>query len=90
MRAWALSEAPGAANELTIKVLGQLGVKRFDDAAKLAIQYQEASGDDSVLVAFLNVKGLVRAHPAEALPLLERISDPAKREEIRKLFPKQP
>jgi|GEM_PF-3581434 len=90
MRTWALSEAHGAANELTIKVLGQLGVKRFDDAAKLAIQYQEASGDDSVLVAFLKVNGLVRAHPAEALPLLERISDPAKREEIRKLFPKQP
>jgi hypothetical protein len=90
MRAWLLSEAPGAADELTINALGQLGVKRFDDAAKLAIQYQDASGDDAVLVAFLKVNGLVRSHPAEALPLLERISDPAKREEIRKLFPKQP
>jgi len=90
MRTWTLSEAPGAADELTVNALGQLGVKRFDDAAKLAIQYQETSGDDSVLVAFLNVNGLVRSHPAEALPLLERISDPAKREEIRKLFPKQP
>jgi hypothetical protein len=90
LRTWALSQAPGAADELTIKALGQLGAKRFDDAAKLAIQYQEASGDDAVLVAFLNVNGLVRSHPAEALPLLERISDPAKREEIRKLFPKQP
>jgi hypothetical protein len=90
MRTWALSEAPGAANELTVKALGQLGAKRFDDAAKLAIRYQEASGDDAVLVAFLNAKGLVRAHPAEALPLLERISDPAKREATRKLFPKQP
>jgi hypothetical protein len=90
MRTWALSEAPGAADELTVNALGQLGAKRFDDAARLAIQYQEASGDDAVLVAFLKVNGLVRAHPAEALPLLERISDPAKREEIRKLFPKQP
>jgi hypothetical protein len=90
MRTWTLREAPGAADELTIKALGQLGEKRFDDAAKLAIQYQEASGDDAVLVAFLNAKGLVRAHPAEALPLLERISDPAKREATRKLFPKQP
>jgi hypothetical protein len=90
MRAWALSEAPGAADALTINALGQLGAKRFEDAAKLAIQYQESSGDDAVLVAFLGVKDLVRSHPAEALPLVERISDPAKREQIRKLFPKQP
>ena len=90
MRTWALSEAPGAAGSITGNALGQLGMKRFDEAAKLAIQYQEAGGDDSVIVAFLSSKGLAQAHPIEALPLLERISDPAKREEIRKLFPQQP
>lgn len=90
MRTWALSEAPGAAGSITGNALGQLAMKRFDEAAKLAIQYQEAGSDDSVLVTFLSLKELAQSHPAEALPLLERISDPTKREEIRKLFPMQP
>jgi len=90
MRTWSLNEAPGVAGSITGNALGQLGMKRFDEAAKLAIQYQEAGGDDSVVVAFLSSKGLAHSHPAEALPLLERISDPEKREAIRKFFPKQP
>lgn len=85
-RNWALQEAPGAAERITGDALGRLAGNRFDEAAKLALQYQESSGDDTVLVTFLKTDG-VKSHPDQALPLVERIADPVKREEVHKLFP---
>lgn len=84
-RDWAVREAPEAAERITGDALGRLANNRFEEAAKLALQYQESSGDDAVLVSFLKSNG-VKSHPDQALPLVERIADPVKREEVRKLF----
>jgi len=84
-RDWAVREAPEAAERITGDALGRLANTRFDEAAKLAVQYQESSGDDAVLVSFLKSDGAL-IHPDQARPLVGRIADPVKREEVRKQF----
>jgi hypothetical protein len=85
-RNWALQEAPEAAERITGDALGRLAINHFDEAAKLALQYQESGGNDAVLMAFLQSNG-AKVHRNEARPLVDRIADPVKREEVRKLFP---
>lgn len=84
-RAWAATQSPGSVDEVTGKVLAQT-LRRgadFDKTSALAIQYQESSGKDDVLVAFL--KSEEGNHDDKAKSLIDRIKDPAMREEIRNL-----
>jgi hypothetical protein len=53
----------------------------FAQASKLALEYHQSSGNDEVLIAFLESYA-ARSNLEEALPLAEKISDPQKREEI--------
>jgi hypothetical protein len=83
-REWAGQQAPAVVGAITGDSLARLGRQDFDTAAKLAVQYHESSGDDEVLVRFLETGGIARGHRELALPLIDRIVDPEKREELRK------
>lgn len=87
MRAWVETQAPGSADATTGKVLGQ-AVRRdgkfdFPQAAALALEYHESSGNDEVLSYFLDGQA-ARQNQAEARVLTEQISDEKRREEILK------
>ena len=89
MREWANSQAPGTADGITGKALARStrnegdGKFKFADAAALAVQYHESSGNDDVLVKFLE-GWQARQNKDESIKLAEKISDPARREEILK------
>jgi hypothetical protein len=55
----------------------------FSEAAELAVQYNDASGNDDVLSTFLD-RGPARQNKEQARLLAEKISDPKRREEILK------
>jgi hypothetical protein len=55
----------------------------FEDASKLALKYHRSSGNDEVLIAFLE-SFAARSNLEEALPLVDKISNPARRAEILK------
>ena len=57
----------------------------FSEAAELATQYHQASGNDEVLIKFLN-SGSAYSHKEEALALAAKITDPKRREEILNRF----
>ena len=83
-RAWAAKEAPEALNRLTGEALGNMAARsKYDDAAKLAVKYHEESGNDDVMIAFLSSHGSAM-NPDSALGLVDKISDEAKRAEIKK------
>ncbi len=79
-RAWALQQAPDAANRITGQMLGQ--TPDFAKASELALKYQEETGSDEVLISFLENSNYRSSAPSPAL--LDKISDPVKREELRK------
>lgn len=75
---------------------GAVGVRdgklNFAEAATLILQYQASSGNDDVLVGFLDGSGSITpmdggrvGHTEEEfIKLAEKISDPARREEVLK------
>jgi hypothetical protein len=85
MREWVTSQAPEKTGAVTGKVLAdasQNGRKmEFSEAAELAVQYHDASGNDEVLSAFLD-GWPARQNKEQARLLAEKISDPKRREEI--------
>lgn len=84
MRTWADSQAPGTADRATGSALGNaMGGNRlkFEDAAALAVQYHDSSGNDDVLTAFLGNYN-ARNNKDQARVLAEKISDLTRREEI--------
>jgi hypothetical protein len=87
MRSWVETQAPGTADATTGKVLGfsdrNGGKLSFSQAAELALEYHERSGNDEVLASFLSVRG-GRDHQDEIRVLAEKISDEKRREEILK------
>jgi hypothetical protein len=82
MRTWMQQEAPGEAEKMTGKALGLFGQQKFDDAARLALQYQQSSGNDTALIGFLESGGFKNREAA--LVLTEKIHDAATRERVRK------
>jgi len=80
-RAWTAEQAPEAVDRITGQALGSMN--NFQQASDLALKYHEESGNDEVLVAFLNGGAVYRNAPA-ALLLVDKIADEQKREEIRK------
>ena len=79
-RAWALKQSPDAANRITGETLGN--THDFGKASELALKYNEEGGNDEVLVAFLG-SHLAQRNAAAALPLIDKIADEQKREELR-------
>jgi hypothetical protein len=80
-RAWALRQSPDAADRITGEALG--GLHDFGTASKLALKYYDEGGNDDVLTSFLG-SSLALRNASAALPLLDKISDEQKREELRK------
>jgi hypothetical protein len=85
MRAWLDRQAPGTSDRMTGEALAEASQDSeefgFAQASKLALEYHQSSGNDEVLIAFLESYA-ARSNLEEALPLAEKISDPQKREEI--------
>jgi hypothetical protein len=88
-RAWILAQAPGDAERLTGEALAHMSEwMEFPEMAKEALKYQQASGNDEALVAFL--KNAPEESRFEILELAEKISDPAKRAEVEARFINNP
>lgn len=88
-REWILAQAPADAERLSGEALAHLSEwLDFPDMAKEALKYQEASGKDDALVAFLT--NAPEKSRLEILELAEKISDPVKREEVTSRFLNNP
>jgi cell fate (sporulation/competence/biofilm development) regulator YlbF (YheA/YmcA/DUF963 family) len=87
MREWVSAQAPESTGSVTGKVLANAlqGSRKmeFSEAAELAVQYHEASGNNDVLSSFLE-SWPVRQNKEQARVLAGKISDPERREEILK------
>jgi hypothetical protein len=85
MRRWLDQQAPGTKDRVTGEALADAaqdgGEFTFADASKLALEYNRNSGNDDVLVAFLE-SFAARSNLEAALPLVDKISDPKRRQEI--------
>jgi hypothetical protein len=87
MRDWLKEQAPGTVDKVTGEAIADAaqdgGEFDFEDASKLALKYHRSSGNDEVLIAFLE-SFAARSNLEEALPLVDKISNPARRDEILK------
>ena len=84
MRGWVGEQNPGSLGVVTGRTLAtasQNGRIDFPEAAELAMQYHAAAGNDDVLGAFLE-SNAARSNKEAARPLVEKISDHARREKI--------
>jgi hypothetical protein len=81
MRAWMQHEAPEKAERMSGQALGLFGQQNFDEAASLALQYQQSNGSDTALVGFLEFAG--SKNRDAAMTLTEKIHDAATRERVR-------
>ena len=88
-RAWILAQAPADAERLSGKALAHMSEwLEFPEMAKEALKYQQASGNDDALVAFL--KNAPDKSRFEILELAGKISDPVKRAEVEARFINNP
>jgi hypothetical protein len=88
-REWILAQAPADAERLSGEALAHLSEwLEFPEMAKEALKYQQASGNDDALVAFL--KNAPDESRFEILELAGKISDPVKRAEIEARFINNP
>ncbi len=88
-RAWILAEAPADAERLSGEALAHLSEwLEFPDMAKEALKYQQESGNDDALVAFL--KNAPESSREGILELAGKISDPVKRAEVEARFLNNP
>ena len=89
MREWAASEAPGSAYSVTGRTLARAtqmnGQLEFTDAAELAVQYHDASGNDEVLIGFLE-KSPSERNKETARELAAKITDENRRNEFLQRF----
>ena len=89
MREWLKRQAPGTEDRVTGEALADAaqegGEFGFEEASKLALDYHKSSGNDDVLVAFLE-SFAARSNLEEALSLANHIKDPVRRDEILNSF----
>jgi len=90
VRTWASTQAPDAVEKVAGKTLGEAIQRRengmaFSDAAQIALEYQESSGNDDALTAFLGRVNF-RDLKGEALALAGKIKDPEVRANFEKRF----
>lgn len=85
LRKWLAGQAPGLTDSMTGKALAEAAQERgkfsFSEATALVLHYQQSSGSDDVLVAFLQTYS-ARSNFEEARYLADRITDATRREEI--------
>ncbi len=85
LRAWLDQQAPGQTDSITGKALAEAsqngGSFDFEAASKLVLQYQQSSGRDDVLVAFLEGYS-AHSNLEIAEQLAGMINDPKRREQI--------
>ncbi|MES2997063.1 MAG: hypothetical protein V4733_09670 [Verrucomicrobiota bacterium] len=85
MRAWLQKHSPAEVNEVTGHALAEAaqdgGEFDFTQASALAEEYFRKTGDDKVIIGFLESFS-ARSNLAEARPLAELIRDPARRQEV--------
>jgi hypothetical protein len=87
MREWVTSQAPGTTDKVTGVVLAEvLARRKFSAAAGIATQYNEAAGNDEVLIGFLMAYNPNGGSKEEARVLAQKITDVKKREEILSRF----
>jgi hypothetical protein len=88
-RAWILAQAPADAERLTGVTLARMvGQRDFSEMAAEALKFQQSSGSDEALIAFLtHAPDYSRS---EILELAEKISDPVKRNEVTSRFINNP
>jgi len=85
LRSWLDVQAPGQADSITGKALAEAaqegGEFNYDAASQLILHYQQSSGRDDVLIAFLQGYS-AHSNFEEARALAEMIVDPKQREQI--------
>ena len=85
LREWLTRQAPGQVDSITGKALAEAaqdeGKFKFFEASQLALHYQQSSGNDDVLVAFLESYS-ARSNLEEAIHLADQITDAKRRAEI--------
>lgn len=85
MRQWLEGEAPGTVDRVTGEALGDAaqedGEFGFEQASALALEFHRKSGNDDVLMAFLE-SFAARSNLEQALHLADKITDPKRRQEI--------
>ncbi|MES2475874.1 MAG: hypothetical protein V4640_08840 [Verrucomicrobiota bacterium] len=83
LRTWLDVQAPGQSNTITGKALAEAaqdgGDFNYDQAAELVLRYQQSTGNDAVLVAFLQGYS-AHSNLEEAQALINKISDPQLRQ----------
>jgi hypothetical protein len=83
LRTWLEVQAPGKTDTITGKALAEAaqegGDFNYDQAAELVLRYHQSSGNDAVLVAFLEGFS-ARSNLEEAEALVNKISDPKLRQ----------
>ncbi len=85
-RAWAATQSPGMVEQATGQALAQtLWRGSFGNVSARVLQYQESSGKDDVLVAFLKDVADQNNVTDLAKPLIDKIKDPALQQQIRDL-----
>ena len=85
LREWLTRQAPGKADSITGKALAEAaqdhGKFKFAEASQLVLHYQQSSGNDEVLISFLQSYS-ARSNLEEAIHMADMISDPKRRAEI--------
>ena len=85
MRSWLERQAPGTVDAATGQALADAaqdgGPFGFEDASRLALEFHGSTGNDEVLVAFLESYA-AQSNLEEALPMAEKIKDPQLREDV--------
>ena len=85
LREWLTRQAPGQVDSITGKAIAEAaqdhGKFKFAEASQLVLQYQKSSGNDDVLVAFLQSYS-ARSNLEEAIHMADLISDAKRRAEI--------
>jgi hypothetical protein len=85
MRDWLERQAPGTADRVTGEALAdaaQEGAEfSFSDASKLVLEYHQSTGNDDMLVAFIE-SFAARSNLELALPLADKIMDAQLRQDL--------
>jgi hypothetical protein len=87
MRTWAATQAPGSEDKATGKALADMAKfddkKQFTNAAKLAGEYHESTGNDEILTTFLDGSA-ARSNKEASRELAGKIRDEKKRADALK------
>ncbi|MES2474613.1 MAG: hypothetical protein V4640_02450 [Verrucomicrobiota bacterium] len=88
LRDWATKQAPQTTDKMTGEAIARAtqGQNKLDfsEAAAMAVEYHDSSGNDDVLEAFLSQNNNIEQNKDEARVLAQKISDTARRAAVLK------